>query len=107
MGPNTTLENTWVHLIIYFRTPGFTYYYPSKDLGSPNTTHQNTWVHLILPFRTFSYIMGLDQHLRKRNGQSRESSNMGNTKHMTKHTPQYRKLRILAAQTQPKKKTML
>jgi hypothetical protein len=48
--------------------------------------------------------MGIDQHLRKPNGQSRESSNMGNTKHMTKHTPQYRKLRILAAQTQPKKK---
>jgi hypothetical protein len=55
----------------------------------------------------FSYTMGIDQHLRKPNGQSRESSNMGNTKHMTKHTPQYRKLRILAAQTQPKKKTML
>jgi hypothetical protein len=36
----------------------------------------------------FSYTMGLDQHLRKPNEQSRESSNMGNTNHGTKHKQQ-------------------
>jgi hypothetical protein len=36
----------------------------------------------------FSYTIGLDQHLRKPNGQSRESSNRGDTKHRTKHKQQ-------------------
>ena len=46
--------------------------------------------------------MGLDQHLRKPNGQHGEHKAQDKTQ-TTENTTQYRKLRRLAAQTEPPK----
>ena len=53
--------------------------------------------------------MGLDQHLRKPNGQSRESSNMGNTKHRTKHRKHntIQKTKKISSTDSTKTKTLL